>query len=162
MYVFLHHGSALALHGALPLVCWELKIDVWWWRLALLRRFCCDLQHGGWKETILRLRRGLPFLLITWQKEVTSWPSVCPLCSVGLQQSGWREPFTLAYRGGTHQSNLTLGLSLAELRINIAALQGLNIYSKSKKIRGLQARKVLIYSGSQQWDGHGEVVPEGQ
>lgn len=56
----------------------------------------------------------------------------------------------LAYRGGTHQSNLTPGLSLAELSINIVDLQGVNIYSKSKKVRGLQARKVLIYSGSQQ------------
>ena len=68
----------------------------------------------------------------------------------------------LVYTGGTHQSNLTPGLSLAELGINITALQGLNIHSKSRKVRGLQARKVLICSGSLQWDGHGEVVPEGQ
>lgn len=50
----------------------------------------------------------------------------------------------------------------AELGMNVTAVQGLNIHSKSRKVRQLQARKVFIYSGSLQWDGHGEVVPEGQ
>jgi len=72
------------------------------------------------------------------------------------------KPVTLACTGGTRWSSLAPGLSLAELGIGVAALQGLRVHSKAGRVRGLQVRKVLVYSGSLWWSGHGEVVPEGQ
>lgn len=42
--------------GLLRVKSWR---DVWWWRLAVLGRSWWRLQHGGWKETIGRLCRGL-------------------------------------------------------------------------------------------------------
>lgn len=46
------------------------------------------------------------------------------------------------------EHNLTPGPDLAVLGINRTALQGVSIYGKSRKIKGLQARRVLIDSPS--------------
>lgn len=54
--------------------------------------------------------------------------------------------------------NLTPGLDLAVLGINRTALQGLNIYGKSRKIKGLQARKVLTDSTSLRGSSWGDTA----
>lgn len=54
--------------------------------------------------------------------------------------------------------NLTPGPDLAVLGINRTALQGLNIYGKSRKIKGLQARRVLTDSTSLRGSSWGDTA----
>lgn len=72
-----------------------------------------------------------------------------------LQQSGWGEALYVGKHWWDTLERHYTRAELVELGINITALQGFNIHSKPRKVRGLQARKMFTYSGSLWWDGHG-------
>lgn len=108
-----------------------------WWGLHMV----------GWKKKTMRAF----VFIITCQKEVKS----CTSCFSAW--SPWCARLLTACRGGEKsparwcvqvEHNLTPGPDLAVLGINRTALQGVSIYGKSRKIKGLQARRVLIDSPS--------------